>query len=182
MRCIVVYRLTAVTKPIPDESAGGQERAEMHAKAAESLCAACLTKSKKKSHTHCQNASGTLTDRKNAERSSLCEKQRCMRKCRLCRKRAKSACEGRCNADGKRVEQEKRASHSGSAGALRKGRGEEKKKRENPLIFLFQRVRTVDRFTGEIANFRLICRDGFNGRHICRPYRARIFLLPRRAG
>ena len=46
MRCIVVYRLTAVTKPIPDESAGGQGRAEMHAKAAVSLCTGCLSKRK----------------------------------------------------------------------------------------------------------------------------------------
>ena len=87
-----------------------------------------------KDHTHCQNASGTLTDRKNAERSSLCEKQRCMRKCRLCRKRAKSACEGRCKANGKDVGQERRTLHSGSAGTLRKsGGGERKKKGKNPL-------------------------------------------------
>ena len=106
----------------------------MHAKEAESLCAACLPKSKEKDHTHSQNASGTLTDRKNAERSSLCEKQRCMQKSRLYRKRARSACEGRCNADGKGVEQEKRTSHSGSAGTLRKSRVEERKKKgKNPL-------------------------------------------------
>ena len=56
-----------------------------------------------------------------------------MRKCRLCRKRAKSACEGCCNADGKDVEQEKQASHSGSAGVLRKNRGGgEGKEREKP--------------------------------------------------
>ena len=48
MRCIVVYGMTAAIKPIPNESAGGQGRAEMHAKAAESLCAACLSKSKEK--------------------------------------------------------------------------------------------------------------------------------------
>ena len=66
--------MTAAIKPIPNESAAGQGRAEMRAKAAESLCTACLTKSKEKSHTHCQNASGTLTDKKNAERSPLCEK------------------------------------------------------------------------------------------------------------
>ena len=106
----------------------------MRAKAAGSLCAACLTKSKEKSHTHCQDASGTLTDRKNAERSSLCEKQRCMQKSRLYRKRARSACEGCCNADGKDVEREEKASHSGSAGTLRKSRvGERKKKGKNPL-------------------------------------------------
>ena len=77
----------------------------MRAKAAESLCAACLTKSKEKSYTHCQNASGTLTDRENAVRSPLCEKPKVYaEKRQLCCKRAKSACEGRCKADGKDVE------------------------------------------------------------------------------
>ena len=46
----------------------------MRAKAAESLCAGCLTKSKESCHTRKQNTSGTLTDRENAERSPLCEK------------------------------------------------------------------------------------------------------------
>ena len=134
MRCIVVYGMTAAIKPIPNESAGGQGRAEMHAKAAESLCAACLSKSKEKCRAHKQSAFRTLTDGKDAGKVHCAKNRRRMQKSRLYRKRAKSACEGRCNADGKRVEQEKRASHSGSAGTLQKGRGgERKKKGKNPL-------------------------------------------------
>ena len=85
---------------------------------------------------HDQSAFRALTDGKSAGKVLCVKNKRCMQKSRLCRKRAKSACEGRCNADGKRVEQEKRASHSGSAGTLQKGRGgERKKKGKNPLKF-----------------------------------------------
>ena len=118
--------MTAAIKPIPNESAGGQGRAEMHAKAAESLCAACLSKSKEKCRAHKQSAFRTLTDGKDAGKVHCAKNRRRMQKSRLYRKRAKSACEGRCNADGKRVEQEKRASHGGSAGALRQGMGEKR--------------------------------------------------------
>ena len=131
MRCIVVYGTTAATKPIPNESAAGQGRAEMHAKAAESLCAGCLSKSKEK--IHAQSERFWSAYRREGRKEVICAKnQGRMRKCRLCRKRAKSVCDGHCNADGKDVEQEKKASHSGSAGALRKSRGGERKRKEKP--------------------------------------------------
>lgn len=128
--------MTAATKPIPNESAAGRGRAETRAKAAGSLCAPCLTKSKEKKPHAQPERFRVLTDGKSAGKVHCAKNQGCMRKCRLYRKRAKSACEGRCNADGKDVEQEKRAPHSGSAGVLRKsGGGERKKKGKNPLKF-----------------------------------------------
>ena len=60
----------------------------------------------------------------------------------------KSVCEVRCKVNGKIVEQEGKTSHSGSAGALRQGRGERKTKR----------IQTVGKLTGKIANFRQVCR------------------------
>ena len=124
--------MTAAIKPIANESAAGQGRAEILAKAAESLCAACLTKSKEKCRAHKQSAFWDAYRRGERRWSPLREKPRAYAECRLCRKRAKNACEGRCKADGKRVEQEKRTSHSGSAGTLRKSRvGERKTKRKN---------------------------------------------------
>ena len=52
MRCIVAYGMTAAIKPIPSESAAGQGRAGMRAKAAESLCTGCLSKRKERCCTH----------------------------------------------------------------------------------------------------------------------------------
>ena len=96
-----------------------------------SVRAAC-PKARKRLHTQPERFRNAYR-REERRGSPLCKKQRCMRKCRLCRKRAKSACEGCCNADGKDVEQEKQASHSGSAGVLRKNRGGgEGKEREKP--------------------------------------------------
>ena len=161
MRCIVVYGMTAAIKPIPNESAGGQGRAEMHAKAAESLCAACLSKSKEKCRAHKQSAFRALTDGKGAGKVLCAKNRRRMQKSRLYRKREKSACEGCCNADGKDVEQEKQASHSGSAGVLRKNRGGgEGKEREKPAetecfsgfgrsINLLGRLQIFGRFVGD---------------------------------
>ena len=74
MRCIVVYGMTAAIKPIPNESAAGQGRAGTLAKAAGSLCAACLSKSKEKCRAHKQSTFRALTDGKNAGGSPLCEK------------------------------------------------------------------------------------------------------------
>ena len=103
----------------------------MRAKAAGSLCAACLTKSKEKSHTHCQNASGTLTDGKSAG-GVLCAKNKGVCGNAGCAARGKRApVRGAAMQTGKDVEQEKRTSHSGSAGTLRKSRvGERKTKRK----------------------------------------------------
>ena len=104
----------------------------MHAKAAGSLCAGCLPKRKEKDYTHNQSAFRALTDGKNAGEVLCAKNQRCMRKCRLCRKRAKNACEGRCKANGKDVGQERRTLHSDSAGTLRKDRGGKKKETGKP--------------------------------------------------
>ena len=186
-----------------DATTAGQGRAGVRAKAAESLCAACLTKSKEKSHTHSQNAFGVLTDGKNAGEVHCAKNQRCMRKCWLCRKRAKSTCEGCCNADGKDVEQEKRASHSGSAGALQKGRGgEEEKETGKPAetfcfngfgrsINLLGRLQIFGWFVGMAATGGIVavptgyplccCNRKITG-GACPAPTARCFLLPRRAG
>ena len=68
--------MTAAIKPIPNKSAAGQGRAGVRAKAAESLCAACLTKSKKKCRAHNQSTFRVLTDGVSAGGSPLREKPR----------------------------------------------------------------------------------------------------------
>ena len=97
-----------------------------------SVRAAC-PKARKRLHTQPERFRNAYR-REERRGSPLCKKQRCMRKCRLCRKRAKSACEGCCNADRKRCRTREKNFSQRLCGhfAEEQGGGEENKT-ENPL-------------------------------------------------
>ena len=154
--------MTAATKPIPNESAAGQGRAGMHAKAAESLCAGCLTKSKEKTARTARTLLGGLQTGKTQRGVPCAKNQRCMRKCRLCRKRAKNACEGRCNADGKECRTREKSFSQRLCGrfAEERGSGEEKERKKPAETFCFSGFgRSID-LLGRLQIFGWFVRNG----------------------
>lgn len=99
----------------------------MRAKAPESLCAGGLSKSKEKMlHTGLTRFRGAC--RRGGRRERLLRLHGGNINCTAGTR--KSACEGRCKANGKDVEQEGKTSHGGSAD--KQGR-KEKNKAKNPL-------------------------------------------------
>lgn len=102
----------------------------MHAKAPESLCEGCLSKSKEKEpHTGLTRFRDAC--RRGGRRERLLRLHGGNIDCAA--RTRKSVCEGRCKVNGKVVEQEGKTSHNGSAGALRQGGEERKNKAKNPL-------------------------------------------------
>ena len=133
MRYIVISgTVTARSHPKTKRRQGRGEQKCTQRRLRASVRAACPKA--RKSYTHNQNAFGVLTDGENAGKVLGAKNQGCMRKCRLYRKRAKSACEGRCNADGKRCRTRGKSFSQWLCGRFAEGQGRgEKKKGKNPL-------------------------------------------------
>ena len=150
MRYIVICgTVTARSHPKTKQRQGGWEP----------LCG-LLVQEQGKGHAHKQSAFRALTDGKTLGNSSV--------------RKTKGVCENAgCAARGQRASVRGAAMQTGKMSNKRKklltaalralcgraGDGREKRKGKTRRNILLQRVQTVDKFTGKIANFRQACRE-----------------------